>query len=179
MSFHLLKILIIFGIIYKYHSYIVIYIKGNDPYELFNNSKSKDFTEYYLYSSINNNLYTLIGIGNPNQNVAIKINPFQKDFIFNENNCKAFYNDRYINKNKLSPNNITSNINISNIGYNRKLSKSFNKNEGIKLSSSYNENYFSGNEMLKLDDYRNILTKNVFNDSEKIYPYSQDHLIKI
>ena len=178
MSFHLLKILIIFGIIYKYHSYIVIYIKGNDPYELFNNSKSKDFTEYYLYSSINNNLYTLIGIGNPNQNVAIKINPSQKDFIFNENNCKAFYNDRYINKNKLSPNNITSYIYISNIGYNRKLSKSFNKNEGIKLDSSYNENYFSGNEMLKLDDYRNILTKNVFNDSEKIYPYSQDHLIK-
>ena len=44
MSFHLLKILIIFGIIYKYHSYIVIYIKGNDPYELFNTIKYKYLT---------------------------------------------------------------------------------------------------------------------------------------
>ena len=178
MSFFLLKILIIFGIICKYHSYIVIYIKGNDPYELFNNSKIKDFSEYYLLSSINNNLYTLMAIGKPTQNVVIRINPSQKDFVFNENNCKMFYEDEYINKNKLNLNNITTKINISNIGYNRKLSNTFDKNEGMKLDSSYNENFFSGNERMKLEDFRNILTKDNFNDSEIIYPYSQSHLIK-
>ena len=116
MSVNLLILFIIFVLINKHYSYIVISIKGNNPIELYNNSKTEN-TEDYIFSSINNNLYTLMGIGKPDQNVVIKINPNQKDFLFNENNCKIFYNDKYINKNELSPNNITISINKSKIGY--------------------------------------------------------------
>ena len=80
MSLNLLILFIIFWIVNKNHSQIVISIKGNNPDELFNNSKTEIFTEDFLYSSINNNLYTLMGIGKPDQNVVIKINPHQKDF---------------------------------------------------------------------------------------------------
>ena len=178
MSLNLLKLIIIFVLINKYHLYIVIYVKGNDPYELYNNSKFESFSENFIISSINNNLYTLMGIGKPDQNVVIKINPHQKDFLFNQKNCKNFYDDKYINKNKLSTNNVTININKDKIGYKRNISKSFEKNKEIKLDSTYNINYFCAKERLKLDDYRNILNKETFNDSEIIYPYSQNNLIK-
>ena len=177
MSLNLLILFIIFWIVNKNHSQIVISIKGNNPDELFNNSKTEIFTEDFLYSSINNNLYTLMGIGKPDQNVVIKINPHQKDFLFNEKNCEIFYNDKYINKNELSPNNITIIINKSKIGYIKNESKSFEKNKETNLDSSYNNNFFSAKERLKLDDYRNILNKNEFNKSEIIYPHSQNNLI--
>ena len=168
MSLNLLILFIIFWIVKKNHSQIVISIKGNNPDELFNNSKKEIFTEDFLYSSINNNLYTLMGIGKPDQNVVIKINPHQKDFLFNEKNCEIFYNDKYINKNELSPNNITIIINKSKIGYIKNKSKSFEKNKEANLDSSYDNNFFSAKERLKLDDYRNILNKNEFNKSEII-----------
>ena len=119
-----------------------------------------------------------MGIGKPEQNVVIRINPIQKDFLFTENNCKLFYNDKYINKNKLSPNNITIRLNISKIGYIKNLSKSFIKNEDIKLDFNYNKNFFSAKERLTLDDYRNILIKNEFKEEETLYPYCQSNLIK-
>ena len=176
MSVNLLILFIFFVLINKHYSYIVISIKGNNPIELYNNSKTEN-TEDYIFSSINNNLYTLMGIGKPDQNVVIKINPNQKDFLFNENNCKIFYNDKYINKNELSPNNITITINKSKIGYLKNESKSFEKNNEIKLDSNYNTNFFCAKERLKLDDYRNILIKDEFNNTEIIYPYSQNNLI--
>jgi len=58
------------------------------------------------------------------------------------------------------------------------MSKSFIKNEDIKLDSNYNNNFFSGKERLTLDDYRNILIKNEFKEEETLYPYCQSNLIK-
>ena len=75
MSLNILKIFIIFFFFYKYHTYIVLSINGNNPYELFNKTIRKSFTEDFLYSSIYNNIYTLIGIGNPNQNIIVNIIP--------------------------------------------------------------------------------------------------------
>ena len=168
-----------FLLIVRKYSYIVISIKGNDPYELFNNTKIKTSTENFLYSSILNNFYSLMGIGRPDQNIVIRINPAQKDFIFNENNCQLFYNNKFINKNKLSPNNVTINVNISQIGYIRNHSRSFNKSKDIKLDYNYyDSNFFSAKERLKLDDYRNILNKINFKNNGIIYPYSQNNLVK-
>ena len=168
-----------FLLVVRKYSYIVISIKGNDPYELFNNTKIKTSTENFLYSSILNNFYSLMGIGRPDQNIVIRINPAQKDFIFNENNCQLFYNNKFINKNKLSPNNVTINVNISQIGYIRNHSRSFNKSKDIKLDYNYyDSNFFSAKERLKLDDYRNILNKINFKNNGIIYPYSQNNLVK-
>ena len=177
MSLNILKIFIIFELINKYHTYIVLSINGNNPYELLNKTIRKSFTEDFLYSSIYNNIYTLIGIGNPNQNIIVNIIPTQKDFLFSTKNCELFYNNKYINKNKLGFNNVTIHINSSKIGYTKNNSKSFFKNELIKLDSSYNINFFCGKERLKLDDYRNILIKKEFVEEEIIYPHSQSNLI--
>jgi hypothetical protein len=119
-----------------------------------------------------------MGIGNPNQNIVVRIIPTQKDFLFNEKNCKVFYEDNFINKKKLSRNNITMKYNITQIGYRKNLSKSFMKNDDIILGENYDINFFSAKERMVLDDYRNILTKDEFNESEIIYPYSQSNLIK-
>ena len=178
MSLNIKKIFIFFILINICETYIVLFIKGNNPYELYNNSEKINFTKDFLISSIYNNFYTVMGIGKPEQNVVIRINPIQKDFLFTENNCKLFYNDKYINKSKLSPNNVTIRLNISRIGYIKNISKSFIKNDEIKLDSNYNKNFFSGKERLILDDYRNILTKNEFKEDEKLYPHSQSNLIK-
>ena len=178
MSLNIKKIFLIFILINVCETYIVLFIKGNNPYELYNKSEKNNFTKDFLISSIYNNLYTVMGIGKPEQNVVIRINPIQKDFLFTENNCKLFYNNKYINKNKLSPNNITIRLNISKIGYIKNLSKSFIKNEDIKLDFNYNKNFFSAKERLTLDDYRNILIKNEFKEEETLYPYCQSNLIK-
>jgi len=118
-----------------------------------------------------------MGIGNPDQNIVVRIIPAQKDYLFNEQNCKEFYDDIYINKNKLGRNNVTMKYNITKIGYRKIMSKSFLKNDNIKLEQNYGTNFFSAKERMKLDDYRNILIKDNFDENEIIYPYSQSNLI--
>ena len=174
MSSNFIKIILIFISINFHQSLIAISIKGNNPSELnFNLS-----TENFLLSFVYNNYYTIMGIGNPNQNIVVRVIPTQKDFLFNEKNCKVFYEDNFINKKKLSRNNITMKYNITQIGYRKNLSKSFMKNDDIILGENYDINFFSAKERMVLDDYRNILTKDEFNESEIIYPYSQSNLIK-
>ena len=179
MSLNIQKIILIFILINSScQSHIVISLKGNNPYELYNNiSNKKLFTENFLISSINNNYYTLMGIGKPDQNIVVRIIQAQKDFLFNEKNCKVFYDDIYINKNKLGRNNVTMKYNKTEIGYRKKLSQSFSKNYDINIEHNYGKNFFCGKERMKLDDYRNILNKDKFDENEKIYPYSQSNLI--
>ena len=118
-----------------------------------------------------------MGIGKPDQNIVVRIIPEQKDYLFNEKNCKVFYDDIYIDKNKLGRNNITMKYNITKIGYMKNMSISFLKNDNIKLAQNYGPNFFSAKERMKLDDYRNILIKDKFDENEIIYPYSQSNLI--
>jgi len=67
--------------------------------------------------------------------------------------------------------------NITKIGYRKNMSKSYLKNDNIKLEQNYGTNFFSAKERMKLDDYRNILIKDNFDENEIIYPYSQSNLI--
>ena len=179
MSLNILKIILFLLLINSYYqNHIVISLKGNNPSEIYNNiSNKKSFSENFLTSSIYNNYYTLMGIGKPDQNIVVRIIPEQKDYLFNEKNCKVFYDDIYIDKNKLGRNNITMKYNITKIGYMKNMSKSFLKNDNIKLAQNYGPNFFSAKERMKLDDYRNILIKDKFDENEIIYPYSQSNLI--
>ena len=118
-------------------------------------------------STFFNQIYTTLGMGIPNQFIVIKINPSQVNFFFDKRNCDYFYNNEYINKGELAPNNLTTPINISNIGYN------LNKSTTFKLIPSKNK-YFFGNESLVLDNYQSILTKN---DNHSItFPFCQNHV---
>ena len=171
-------IIIIFIIlINNYLSHIVIPFKGNNLTQIFNSNPKKDFLEDFIMSTFYNQIYTAIGIGLPTQNIVLNIVPAQIDFVFNKINCLFFYNNIYIDKNNLSPNNRTIPINITKIGYIKNSSKSFSKNNNLELSISYqNNNYFSGKEKLKIDDYRNVLSK-YYNDT-RIFPYVQNNLVK-
>ena len=156
--------------------HIVISFKGNNLSYIYNNFQKNDFLGDFIMSTFYNQLYTTIGIGYPNQNVVLNIIPKQVDFLFNKRNCLFFYNNNYIDKNNLCPNNNTTPINISRIGYNKNLSKSFYINNNTDLPLSYkNNNYFFAKEKLKLDDYRNILTIN--SNKTEIYPNCQYHLV--
>jgi len=99
MSLNIQKIILFFLLINSYYQYhIVISLAGNNPFEIYNNiSNKKTFSENFLKSSIYNNYYNLMGIGNPDQNIVVRIIPAQKDYLFNEQNCKEFYDDIYIN----------------------------------------------------------------------------------
>ena len=129
-------------------------------------------------STFYNQLYTAIGIGNPSQDIVVGIIPKQVDFLFNKMNCLLFYNNDYIDKNNLFPNNKTIQLNITRIGYNKNLSRTFMENNNTNLPLYYkNNNYLTGKENLKIDDYRNILTKN-YSNNMPIFPNSQYHLVK-
>lgn len=157
--------------------HIVIPFKGNDLFQIYDKYKNtkKDFFEHFIMSSFYNQIYTVIGIGNPRQNVVLNIVPNQIDFIFNKVNCLFYDSNIYIDKNNLSPNNRTSPTNITNISYKKELSIRF-KRSNISLSKSYTNNYyFSATDNLEIDDYRNILT-NYYNSSV-IYPHAQLHLV--
>jgi len=157
--------------------HIVIPFKGNDIFQIYDKYKNtkKDFFEHFIMSSFYNQMYTVIGIGNPRQNVVLNIVPNQIDFIFNKVNCLFYDSNIYIDKNNLSPNNRTSPTNITNISYKKELSIRF-KRSNISLSKSYTNNYyFSATDNLEIDDYRNILT-NYYNSSV-IYPHAQLHLV--
>ena len=157
--------------------HIVIPFKGNDIFQIYDKYKNtkKDFFEHFIMSSFYNQIYTVIGIGNPRQNVVLNIVPNQIDFIFNKVNCLFYDSNIYIDKNNLSPNNRTSPTNITNISYKKELSIRF-KRSNISLSKSYTNNYyFSATDNLEIDDYRNILT-NYYNSSV-IYPHAQLHLV--
>ena len=156
------------------NSLIVLPIKGNNITRIYNNSKKKDFLEDFIMSTFYNQLYTAIGIGNPSQYVVISIIQRQTDFLFNKMNCQFFYNNDYIDKDNLYPNNRTMPINISHIGYKKNKSKSFIQNNETKLSLYYrNNNYSMGKENLILADFRNVLTTK----GDK-YPHSHLHLVK-
>jgi len=171
-------ILLIFLLLFNIISpHIVIPFKGNDISQIYNKYKNnnKDFLEHFIMSTFYNQIYTVIGIGNPTQNVVLNIVPKQIDFTFNKMNCLFFDSNIYIDKNNLSPNNKTFPINVTQIGYNKELSIRF-KRSNISLSKSYTNNYyFPATDNLKLDDYRNVLTK-FYNDTI-IYPYAQDNLV--
>ena len=157
--------------------HIVIPFKGNDIFQIYNKYKSnnKDFFEHFITSSFYNQIYTVIGIGYPNQNVVVNIVPSQIDFAFNKMNCLFYDSNIYIDKNNLSPNNSTLPINATQIGYKKELSKRFQRSN-ISLSSSYrNNDYFSAIDNLKIDDYRNVLTN--FYNSTKIFPHSQTNFV--
>ena len=158
-------------------SYIILPFKGNNLSYIYNNFKKNDFLEDFIMSTFYNQLYTAIGIGIPEQNVLLSIVTKQVDFLFNKMNCLYFYNNNYIDKNNLTPNNRTISINRTHIGYNINLSRSFTKNNITEDLPSYykNNNYFSGKEKVKIDDYRNILNTNSYYN--EIYPYCQDHLV--
>ena len=156
---------------------LVIPFKGNNLTQIFNSNPKKDFLEDFIMSTFYNQLYAVIGIGLPNQNIVVNILPKQVDFIFNKMNCLFFYNNIYIDKNNLSPNNISSPINITKIGYIKNLSKSFEKSNITNLPLSYkNNNYFSGKEKLKIDDYRMFLKRNYI--KKQIFPYAQFNLLQ-
>lgn len=171
-------IILIFLLLFNIISpHIVIPFKGNDISQIYNKYKNnnKDFLEHFIMSTFYNQIYTVIGIGNPTQNVVLNIVPKQIDFTFNKMNCLFFDSNIYIDKNNLSPNNKTFPINVTQIGYNKELSIRF-KRSNISLSNSYTNNYyFPATDNLKLDDYRNVLTK-FYNDTI-IYPYAQDNLV--
>jgi len=171
-------IILIFLLLFNIISpHIVIPFKGNDISQIYNKYKNnnKDFLEHFIMSTFYNQIYTVIGIGNPTQNVVLNIVPKQIDFTFNKMNCLFFDSNIYIDKNNLSPNNKTFPINVTQIGYNKELSIRF-KRSNISLSKSYTNNYyFPATDNLKLDDYRNVLTK-FYNDTI-IYPYAQDNLV--
>ena len=171
-------IILIFLLLFNIISpHIVIPFKGNDISQIYNKYKNnnKDFLEHFIMSTFYNQIYTVIGIGNPTQNVVLNIVPKQIDFTFNKMNCLFFDSNIYIDKTNLSPNNRTFPINITQIGYNKELSIRF-KRSNISLSKSYTNNYyFPATDNLKLDDYRNVLTK-FYNDTI-IYPYAQDNLV--
>ena len=125
--------------------HIVIPFKGNDIFQIYNKYKknNKDFFEDFIMSSFYNQIYTVIGIGNPNQNVVVNIVPSQIDYAFNKMNCLSYDSNIYIDKSNLSPNNSTLPINETRIGYKKELSKRFQRTN-ISLSSSYRSNdYFS------------------------------------
>jgi len=170
----ILIFLLLFSIVLPH---IVIPFKGNDIFQIYDKYKNtkKDFFEHFIMSSFYNQIYTVIGIGNPRQNVVLNIVPNQIDFIFNKVNCLFYDSNIYIDKNNLSPNNRTSPTNITNISYKKELSIRF-KRSNISLSKSYTNNYyFSATDNLEIDDYRNILT-NYYNSSV-IYPHAQLHLV--
>ena len=168
------NIILLFLLLFNFvTSYIVLPFKGNNLSYIYNNSQKNDFLEDFIMSTLYNQLYIALSIGTPGQNVLVSIITKQIDFIFNKMNCLYFYNNDYIDKNNLTPNNRSTSINITHIGYNKNLSKTFAKNKINNTLSSYykNNNYFSGKERIKLDDYRNVLKKN------GNYPYCQDHLV--
>lgn len=157
--------------------HIVIPFKGNDIFQIYNKYKNsnKDFLEHFIMSSFYNQLYTVIGIGYPTQNIVLNIIPKQIDFTFNKMNCLFYESNIYIDKSNLSPNNRTFPINETQIGYKKELSKRF-KRTNISLTSSYRNNYyFSAKDNLKIDDYRNILTK--YYNSTMIFPHAQFNLV--
>ena len=169
---------ILLSLLYNFiTSYIVLPFKGNNLSYTYNNFKKNDFLEDFIMSTFYNQLFTAISIGIPEQNVLLSIVTKQVDFLFNKMNCLYFYNNNYIDKNNLTPNNRTISINMTHIGYNKNLSRSFTMNNITKNLSSYykNNNYFSGKEKVKIDDYRNILNTN--SDHNEIYPYCQDHMV--
>ena len=92
---NILLYLLLFNIVL---SYIVIPFKGNNLSTIYNNSKQKDFLEDFIMSTFYNQLYTAIGLGNPNQHIVLSIVPKQVDFLFNKMNCLFFYNNNYIDK---------------------------------------------------------------------------------
>ena len=158
-------------LLHKLFRYLLSKIFNNS----INNKDNKDFLEDFIMSTFYNQIYTSIGIGRPIQNVLISINTKQVDFLFNKMNCLYFYNNNYIDKSNLNPNNKSITINITHIGYNKNLSKTFKKNNNTKLSLAYkNNNYFPAKESVKIADYRNILKNK--NLDEEIYPYCQDNL---
>ena len=118
--------------------HIVIPFKGNDIFQIYNKYKSnnKDFFDHFITSSFYNQIYTVIGIGYPNQNVVVNIVPSQIDFAFNKMNCLFYDSNIYIDKNNLSPNNNTLPINSTQIGYKKELSKRFQRSN-ISLSSFF------------------------------------------
>lgn len=157
--------------------YIVIPFKGNNISYVYNISSNNNFLEDFIMSTLYNQLYTIIGIGLPTQYVVINIVPDQIDFLFNKMNCLIYYNNNYIDKTNINLDNKINPINISKIGYNKKFSKSFLKNNITNIPREYkNNNYFFGKENIKINDYRNILSKS-YNDTT-IYPYSRYHLVK-
>ena len=164
--------LLLYNVVFPY---IVIPFKGNNLSTIYNTFHQKNFLEDFIMSTYYNQLYTAIGIGNPNQHIVLAITPNQVDFLFNKMNCLFFYNNNYIDKSNLFPNNRTIQINKTKIGYNKTLSKSFIKNSNTNLPLFYkNNNYLTGKENLQIDDYRNILTKNY---DTHIFPYCQNHLV--
>ena len=80
MSLNLLNFFLLLDLINIIFCNIAISIKGNNPYEIYEKSKEDQFLKEFLYSAINNNLYSLMGIGMPEQNIVISIVPNQKDF---------------------------------------------------------------------------------------------------
>ena len=100
-------------------SYIILPFKGNNLSYIYNNFKKNDFLEDFIMSTFYNQYYTAIGIGIPEQNVLLSIVTKQVDFLFNKMNCLYFYNNNYIDKNNLTPNNRTISINKTHIGYNK------------------------------------------------------------
>ena len=125
--------IILFALLYNFvTSYIVIPFKGNNLSYIYDNSQKNDFLEDFIMSTFYNQLYIALSIGTPGQNVLVSIITKQIDFIFNKMNCLYFYNNDYIDKNNLTPNNRTTSINITHIGYNKNLTKTFGKNKIIK-----------------------------------------------
>ena len=170
----LLLIIILLNVVI---SIIVVPFKGNNLSYTFNISNNKNFLEDFIMSTFYNNLYAFLGIGRPSQYIVVDIIQNQVDFLFNKMNCLSFYNNKYIDKNNLYLNNRTIPINITKIGYNKNLSKTFSKNNVTNWPASYkNNNYLPGLESLIIDDYRNILTKSY--EKKQIYPFSQNNLIK-
>ena len=165
----LISFIINFSLFKKVNLYFVLSFKGNNLSEILANNQ-EDFQsniEKFFMSTFFNQIYTAMGMGSPTQYIVIKINPSQMNFFFDKRNCDFFYNNEYINKDKITPNNATIHINVSKIGYN------LNESTTFKLIPSKNKYYF-GNESLTLDNYQNILTKN--DNRSKIFPYCQNHI---
>ena len=153
-------------------SYIVIPFKGNNLSQIYNSNSHKDFLSDFIMSTYYNQIYIVLGIGNPIQNVIISIIQRQTDFLFNKKNCISFYNNQYIDKKNLSPNNELIQENNYKIGYVKNLSNTFYKNN---ISKTYQKNLFCGRENLKIDDYSDILTNSL--NKTQILPYTQKNIL--
>ena len=155
-------------------SYIVIPFKGNNLTQIFSKTRNMDL-EDFMKITYNNQYYTSFEIGQPNQHVVISLIPNETNFLFNKKNCDDFSKNKYIDKNSLIQNtkaviNISS---INGIGYKKNLSRSFSNNN-ISYFVDYKGNYYLGKDIIKLNDYRNVLSGGY--DSEIIFPYNQINL---